>query len=74
MGMEKMLGAMIGMTPEQMQQKANEFEGFVKSIATGIVQMNEKLDELLHRLPDPNIEPTMNGTKILQEGQQENGH
>lgn len=47
MGMDKMLGSMIGMTPDEMKQKAAEFEGFVKSIATGIVSMNEKLDAII---------------------------
>ena len=47
MGVDKMLASMIGLTPDQMKEKAIEFETFVKTIATGIVDMNDKLDKIL---------------------------
>lgn len=50
MGMDKMLQAMIGLSPEEMKQKAAEFETFVKTLSQGVVSMNEKLDKISTRL------------------------
>jgi hypothetical protein len=50
MGMEKMLSAMIGLTPAQMQVKASEFEAMIKGASEALISIAKKQDEILSRL------------------------
>lgn len=50
MGMEKMLSAMIGLTPAQMQEKAAEFEAMIKGASEALISIANKQDEILTRL------------------------
>ncbi len=73
MGMEKMLGSMIGLTPEQMKAKADEFEAMFKNgtnallaIASTVSQIRADQNRILEHLgllviEPPQIEDKSNG-------------
>lgn len=50
MGMEKMLGGMIGMSPDQMKEKAAEFEAFVRNGSEALVSIAQTQQLILAKL------------------------
>lgn len=46
MGMEMMLGKMIGLTPDQMKAKAAEFEAMVKGASEALISIAKNQEEL----------------------------
>lgn len=46
-GMEMMLAKMIGMTPDQMRAKADEFETFVKGVSNAMISIAEDQKKIL---------------------------
>lgn len=50
MGMEKMIAGMLGMTPEEIKAKANDFETFVKTGVDALAEISAKQTVILERL------------------------
>lgn len=50
LGMEKMLGSMIGLTPDQMKAKTAEFEAMIKGASDALISIAESQKEILARL------------------------
>jgi sensor histidine kinase regulating citrate/malate metabolism len=46
MGMEMMLGKMIGLTPDQMKAKASEFEAMIKGASDALISIAKNQEEL----------------------------
>lgn len=50
MGMEKMLGSMIGKTPDELKQTVAEFETMIKSASEALIHIAKTQTEILAKL------------------------